>query len=143
NGLQFWVTRDAEDGSESPPVAPATGTWTASSNLTVSAVGRFPAPPHRAAPLVDHQFRVNSSTRPGHTFSVRMNDGYRDIFDGTQHTDLATGVQIPPYSLEQIDNWWDNGQPDPLPIYTFTAKIDPTCITTLWDESINPAFSMA
>ena len=126
-GMQFWVTRCAEDGTATPPRAPQTGLWTASANANFIATGRFPATPLRAAALVPLQFRINATTRPGHLFSVRMSDGY-----GTDFGPATT----PPYATGQIQNFLTDLTPHHLPIYTFTALVDPTRMLTLRDITL-------
>ena len=141
-GLQFWITRDAENGSTPQRMAPATGTWAAGTNpaqvINLSAVGRFPAPPMRGplGQLVPHQFRIKTATRLGHTFSVRMSDGYTTFFNTTAHADAATNSITPAYGQATITSL--NSQPlaNPLQVYTFTAMIDPTRGIVLRDESI-------
>ena len=130
SGMQFWITRDAEDGTgATQPVAPAAGAWTASSNANFSALGRFPEIPVRASPLVAHQFRINATTHSARTFVVRMSDGYSTTF-----APAASGQTLA-YASGQIQSWLDNGTPNHLPIYTFTAQLDPSRMTTVRDTT--------
>ena len=146
SGLQFWITRDAEDGTANQPAAPTTAagatirnTWTASvANLTFQGAACFPANPQRAAALVARHFRVNAQAdkRAGHHFRVRMSDGYSTVFTGTAHPDPVTGAAVPAYATGQIVSWGGIPVSNPLPIHTFTAMVDPTRLITLHDDSI-------
>ena len=128
SGMQFWITRDAEDGCAAQPIAPVNAIWTAPSNVPFSALNRFPATPLRAAALVAHQFRIAATNRANHTFTARMSDGYSTTFGP------VANAQTTAYTPGQIQSWLDNGTPNHLPIYTFTAMVDPTRMLTLQDN---------
>ena len=138
-GLQFWITRDAEDGRANQPAAPFTAanatvrnTWVANTaNQTYPASTYFPQNPVRAASLVPHRFQVNAQAnkRAGHRFAVEMSDGYKTVFTNATHNDPVTGVSIPAYAAETISYSGPAPLSNPLPISTFTALVDPTLMT--------------
>jgi hypothetical protein len=128
-GTNFYITRDAEDGGANQPAAPAAGVWTATFGASFSALGCFPAEPARQNALVPRDFLVNARTRPGHEFSVRMSDGYTSTFGP-----MAT-AEIGAYQSAQIENWLDNGADNHLPVYSFTALLDPSRTATLRDNT--------
>jgi hypothetical protein len=140
-GMRFWISRDAEDGAPAQPTAPdpqlnsgsvppeEVGLWTASPTASFDATSRFPAIPVRANQLVVHEFRINARTRPGHTFIVKMNDGYSSTFGP-----VATGT-VSAYASNLLDGWLSNGLANPLPIYTFSAWVDPWATITLVDQT--------
>ena len=73
-GFEYWVTRDA-DGFSSPHfTAPAAS----NSDLHGPLFDIFPDPPQRAQVETKH-FRVHNENRGGHSFTVRMSDGYSDL----------------------------------------------------------------
>ena len=150
-GLRFWVTREAEMGYLPQPVAPAgasatSGGWVSNTNnTTFSAVSPnpFPAPPLRPVALVPRLVRVNAVAHAGHAISVRQGDGYSTTYNAgpASHLDAATNAQIPPYTSGSIARWDDQGISQPLPVYTFTAYVDPRFTIKLRDETTLEEFS--
>lgn len=145
-GVRFWITREAEMGQSTPPTAPAgasvsSGGWVATTNgTTFSAISPdpnlFPAPPLRPVALVTKQFRVNALARPNRSFTVRMSDGYSTLINsGPAHLDVPTNTWIAGYGTGSTSDWSALGASQPVPIYTFSAQIDPRFSTVLRDET--------
>ena len=150
-GLQFWVTREAENGSASQPVAPAGASasgssWVATSNnATFGATSFFPANPARlAGALVSRPVRINAamhgangSNPPGRSFMVQLGDGYTTTY-------APPNGAAPTYGSSIISDW--NGVPfpsgtTPLPIYTFNADTDWRFDVTLRDLTSAEVFT--
>ena len=130
-GMEFWFTREAEDGTASQPSAPATGFWSAMPNASILGLSFFSEVPVRAGGLVARNFRINARTRTNHTFTIRQSDGYSATFGP-----VAAGPTLA-YAPGQIAG------SNPLPIYTFSALLAPTTMVTLQDDTNGSLLSVS
>ncbi len=131
-GMEFWITRDADGVSSA--------IWraeTASGGpLLWSALGTFPDPPQRATPLEARTFRIHTG-RWGHDFTVWMADGYHSRFSVAP---LGAETASPYAMAAPISSWDDQGLFNPLPVFAFTALIDPARTWWLRDDSTGESF---
>lgn len=72
-----------------------------------------------------------------------MSDGYTTNFSDIPYFDAPTNATVLAYGLETIAQSGNIPLSNPLPIFTFTAMIDPNRAVILRDESITSGGGLA
>ncbi|MEA3210604.1 MAG: hypothetical protein QOE70_3661, partial [Chthoniobacter sp.] len=118
-GAEFWLERRADGVATS--AIPIQYEYPLFWNL----IGFFPALP---PPQESQTFRIAYSGRWGHHFTVWTADGYH------------TGFGSSSMGYEVIDDYDDAGVWNPLPVFTFTAPVDPAQGWWLQDDNTGERF---